>query len=99
MAVIGELTKARGAAGVKVAYATKSVTGTGDVTASDLGLKRIIAPVCAIVVDAASTIPTQIAQITSFDSTKVSVVVVEQQSAANAISTTAKTVLVVALGE
>jgi hypothetical protein len=99
MAVIGELTKARGTVGVKVAYATKSVTGTGDITASDLGLKRIIAPVCATVVDAADTIPTHIAQITSFDNTKVSVVVIEQQSDANAISTTEKTVLVVALGE
>jgi hypothetical protein len=99
MAVIGELTKARGAAGVKVAYVTKSITGTGDITASDLGLKRIIAPICATVVNAANTIPTQIAQITSFDETKVSVVVVEQEASANSISTSAKNVLVVVLGE
>lgn len=99
MAVIGELTKARGAAGVKVAYTIKSITGTGDITTSDLGLKRIIAPICATVVNAASTIPTHIAQITSFDATKVSVVVVTQEASANSISTSAKDVLVVVLGE
>jgi len=99
MPVIGALEKAKGRGVPKIAYADKRVTGTADFSASDFGLIRIIAPISVSVLDAPSTIPTQIAEITNWDSTKVSVVVVDLGSAGNAVSTTARTVRVVVIGE
>jgi hypothetical protein len=102
MPVIGELAKARGRAAPKIAYAEKSVTGTGDFAAADFGLSRIIAPIAAFVVNAPSAVPTQTVEVTGWDSTRVSVVVVDHTTAAgaeHAISTTARTVRVVVVGE
>jgi len=100
--VIGELTRARGRASPKIAYADKTVTGTADFSASDFGLIRIIAPISASLLDAPSTIPTQTVEITGWDSTKVSVVVIDHTVTAggeHAISSTARTVRVVVIGE
>jgi hypothetical protein len=100
--VIGELVKARGRAAPKVAYAIKSVTGTADFAASDFGLRRIIAPLAAAVLNAPSTVPTQTVEVTSWDSTKVSVVVLDHTvtaGAEHAVSSTARSVLVVVIGE
>jgi len=97
-AVLGELIKARGTAEPKLAYAVKSITGTGSFSASDFGLKSIIAPVAAVVVNDPTTLPSQVAQISSYSSTSVSVVVFDLTSTGCAVSTTARNVLVVVAG-
>jgi hypothetical protein len=102
LSVIGELVRARGRASPKIAYADKTVTGTADFLASDFGLTRIIAPISASVLNASSTIPTQTVEITGWDSTKVSVVVIDHTvtaGAEHAVSGTARTVRVVVIGE
>ena len=97
MAVYGALEKPYGKDGkVKVAAASASITGTGSI---DTGLKEIFGPAMACVQDAATTIPSEVASVTSVSGGTVNVVVVELQAAANAISTSAKTVGVIALGE
>ena len=97
MAVYGALEKPYGKDGkVKVAAASASITGTGSI---DTGLKEIFGPAMACVQDAATTIPSEVASVTSVSGGTVDVVVVELQAAANAISTSAKTVGVMALGE
>jgi hypothetical protein len=100
--VVGELVKARGRAAPKIAYAIKSVTGTANFTASDFGLSRIIAPLAAVIVDAPASVPTQTVEITGFDNTKVSVVVLDHTVTAgseHAVSTTPRNVMVVVIGE
>jgi len=97
MTVYGALDKAFGKDGkVKVAAASASITGTGSITT---GLKSIFGPAMATVQDAATTIPTHVASVTSITGGTVNVVVIEAQAAANAIATAAKTVGVLALGE
>jgi hypothetical protein len=100
--IIGELVKARGRAAPKIAYAVKTVTGTADFTASDFGLSRIIAPLAAAVVDAPGSVPSQTVEIAGFNSTKVSVVVLDHTvtaGAEHAVSSTARSVMVVVVGE
>jgi hypothetical protein len=102
MPVIGELEKARGYAAPKIAYAEKSVTGTGSFTASEFGVRRIIAPLAAVLTNAPGAIPSQTVEITGFTSDRVDVVVIDHTTAAgaeHAISTTARTVRVVVVGE
>jgi hypothetical protein len=102
MPVLGELAKARGYAAPKIAYAEKSVTGTGSFTAAEFDVRRIIAPLAAVITDAPGTIPNQTVEIRGFTSDRVDVVVVDHTTAAgaeHAISTTARRVLVVVVGE
>jgi hypothetical protein len=98
MVVYGALTKAAGKSGViKVAAASASITGTGSI---DTGLKTIFGPAMAAVQDAETTLPSNAtAAVTSVSGGTVNVVVISHDSAANAVSTTAKTVGVMALGE
>jgi len=98
MTVYGALVKADGKSGlVKVAAASASITGTGTI---DTGLKSIFGPVMATVQDAETTLPSNAtAAVTSTSGGTVSVVVISHDAAANAVSTTAKTVGVLALGE
>jgi hypothetical protein len=102
MPVLGELSKARGHAAPKIAYAEKSVTGTGSFTASEFGLRRIIAPLAAVLTNAPGAIPSQTVEITGFTSDRVDVVVIDHTTAAgaeHAVSGTARTVRVVVVGE
>jgi hypothetical protein len=102
MPAVGELVKARGYAAPKIAYAEKSVTGTGSFTASEFGVRRIIAPLAAVITDAPGAIPSQTVEITGFTSDRVDVVVIDHTTAAgseHAVSTTARTVRVVVVGE
>jgi hypothetical protein len=102
MPVLGELVKARGYVGPKVAYAEKSVTGAGSFTASEFGVRRIIAPLAAVITNAPGAIPNQTVEIRGFTSDRVDVVVVDHTTVAgaeHAISTTARRVLVVVVGE
>jgi len=63
MTVYGALEKPYGKDGkVKVAAASASITGTGSI---DTGLKEIFGPAMATVQDAATTIPSEVASVTS----------------------------------
>jgi hypothetical protein len=102
MPVLGELVKARGYAGPKIAYAEKSVTGTGSFTTSEFGLRRIIAPLAAVITDAPRAIPSQTVEITGFTNNRVDVVVLDHSTAAgaeHAVSGIARRVRVVVVGE
>ena len=97
MTVYGALLKAEGKAGrIKVASATASITGTGSITT---GLKSIFGAAIACVQNAETTLPSNAtAAVTSTSGGTVNVVVISHDAAANAVSTTAKTVGVIALG-
>ncbi|MBO3801765.1 MAG: hypothetical protein JTT12_05555 [Candidatus Brockarchaeota archaeon] len=79
---------------IKVASGNATITGTGSI---NTGLSTILnAVVC--VANASTTIPTDVASITSISGGTINVVVVALQSAANAIETAAKTVNWIAFG-
>ncbi|MHA1506318.1 MAG: hypothetical protein ACTSR0_03915 [Candidatus Asgardarchaeia archaeon] len=84
--------------GYKIGIATKSITGSGDINASDLGLQAIVAPIYVGVVQSATDVPTNSVMITSYDSSKISVIVTSHAASANAKETSERTVLCVALG-
>lgn len=81
--------------GKKLAVVSSSITGTGSI---DTGLNSIDYAV-ATVVDSGSSVPTHTASITSISGGTVNVVVTEHQAAANAVASSAKTVVVFAIGE
>ena len=102
MPVLGELAKARGYATPKIAYAVKTVTGTGSFSAAEFGVRRIIAPLATVITDAPGAIPSQTVEIRGFTSDRVDVVVLDHTTAAgaeHAVSTTARRVMVVVVGE
>ena len=98
MTIYGVLGKPYGKDGwVRVASATASITGTGSI---DTGLKSIFGGVMACVQNAETTLASNAtAAVTSTSGGTVSVVVISHDSAGNAISSTEKTVGVLALGE
>lgn len=91
--MIFDLNRALGS-GKKLAVVSASITGTGSI---DTGLKKVDYAV-ACVVDSGSSIPTHTASITGISGGSVSVVVTENQSSANAVASSAKTVVVFAVG-
>jgi len=98
MTVYGALEKPYGKDGkVKIAAASASITGTGSI---DTGLKEIFGPVMATVQDAETALPSNATvAVTGTSGGTVDVVVISHDSAANAVSSSAKTVGVMALGE
>jgi hypothetical protein len=102
MPVIASLERARGRAVPKLAVASKSVTGTGRFTVGEFGLSRIIAVLSANITDAPTTIPSQTVEVTAITESYVDVTVLDhttESGAEHAISTTARTVQVVVVGE
>lgn len=89
-----DLLRALGA-GKKLVVVSSSITGTGSI---DTGLNSIDYAV-ASVVDSESSIPTHTASITGTSGGTVNVVVTEHQASANTVATSAKTVVVFAVGE
>lgn len=81
--------------GHKEYFGVSAITGTGDI---ETGLRTITSAV-ATVQDAAATVTTQSASVTAVAGGKVSVVVVDQEVAANVISSAPKNVAVHAIGE
>lgn len=79
----------------KLAIVSASITGTGDI---DTGLKSIDEAV-ACVKNSGTSIPTNTASITSISGGTVSVVVTKHEASANSVETSAKTVVVIAVGE
>jgi len=75
-------------------YVEASITGTGSI---DTGLSSIDGAVVSVK-DSGSSLPTYTASITSISGGTVNVVVTEHSSAANAVSSSAKTVTVIAIG-
>jgi len=83
--------------GLKGAAVTASTTGTGSI---NTGLRRLLTPAFACVQDAETTLASNAtAAVTSVSGGTVNVVVIEHAAAANAISTTAKSVGVIAIGD
>jgi hypothetical protein len=102
MPVIASLERARGRAVPKLAVASKSVTGTGRFTAGEFGLSRIIAVLSANITDAPTTVPSQTVEVTTVTESYVDVIVLNHTTEAgseHAVSTTARTVQVVVVGE
>jgi len=93
--IVGALNKPFGEGKVKVFVGNFSITGTGTIST---GLREIIGPVQVTVQDAETTIPTHTTSVVSISGGDVDVVVITHDSAANAISTTAKTVGIMAFG-
>jgi hypothetical protein len=102
MPVIANLERARGRAAPKLAVASKSVTGTGRFTVEEFGLSRIIAVLSANIVDAPATVPSQTVEVTAVTESYVDVTVLDhttESGAEHRVSTTARTVQVVVVGE
>lgn len=80
--------------GKKLAVISASITGTGAIT-TGLTTVDYAVPCC---VSSATTIPSEVATISSISAGTVNAVVIAQQAAANAISSSAETVTVFAVG-
>jgi hypothetical protein len=102
MPVIASLERARGRGVPKLAVTSKSVTGTGRFTAGEFGLSRIIAVLSANITDAPTTIPSQTVEVTAITESYVDVTVLDhttESGAEHRLSTTARTIQVVVVGE
>jgi len=94
--IYGSLGKPFGAGKIKIALGTVSITGTGSL---DTGLKSVSGAIPAVQ-NAEDSLPSNAtAAVTSINSGTVNLVVISHDSAANAVSSTAKTVAVLAWGE
>ena len=95
--IYGAFAKPFGRSGlIKVALGTASITGTGSIST---GLKSVAGAIPAVQ-DAESSLPSNAtAAVTGISGDAVSVVVISHDSAANAVSSTAKTVAILAWGE
>ena len=93
--IIGALNKPFGEGKIKVFVGNFSITGTGTIST---GLKEIIGPVQVTVQNAETTIPTHTASVSNISGGNVDVVVITHDSSANAISSTSKTVGILAFG-
>lgn len=78
---------------MKIFSGTFSITGTGAVTLP----AGSVLDASVAVVNAATTVPTDIATISSISGSTINVVVVQQAAAANSIETVAKNVSVIAV--
>lgn len=94
MSIVANLPKALSAGGRKLFSGTASITGTGSI---DTGLDTLDGYTVSVA-DAATTVPTDVASITSVTDGTVDVVVVNLAAAANTIETAAKTVALIATG-
>jgi hypothetical protein len=97
VAIPGGLTRGWAKSQKKVSVTQTSVTGTGAVTS---GLASVDAGGAqATPQNAATTITTQSASVTSISGGTINVVVVDQQAAANVLGASAKNIGVVAVGQ
>ena len=96
MAIVGNLPKALGRGTRKISATQASVTGTGAVTT---GLTTIdVGGAVATPANSATTIPTNLAAITSISGGTVNIVVVAAAAAANTVSAVAANMNVLATG-
>lgn len=98
MAIVGSLTRGFAKSQIKVAAVQAAITGTGSITS---GLSTINAGAAQLTVqNSATTVPTggSVAAVTSITTGNPSVVVVDQQAAANAVAGGAKNVGLLATG-
>jgi len=97
MTILADLPKPRGVGKRKLAGVTASITGTGALTT---GLSTIDYAVASMV-NAATTVPTQTAEVTSISGGTVNVVVIDHTvtaTAEHAVSSAAKNVTAIAIG-
>jgi len=96
MTVLGRIEKGLGKRGYFIDSTSASITGAATITT---GLSSIQGSPIPAVQDAATTIPSESASVTSVSGGVVSVVVIKHEATANSISGSAKTVGVIAVGE
>ena len=83
------------AAGKKIVYGETSITGTGDITATEL---TTVEQAFVNVKNSGTAIPTRTASITGIATNVISVVVTEHATSANSVASVAAAVAYIAIG-